>query len=523
MKRISLNLIVYLVMFSIGGLAAGSGAAYGFGYQAVLNQARKLSLKPYKPMAKLPARLRPPKLGYSTYKSVRFRPNRRLWIHSGRNFNVMFMPEGLYYDRPIKIYLVDQGHVRALRFHRNWFTYPSARFAAHLPHNYSYAGIELTYPLNRRDPYNIFLVFAGASYLRGVGRGQHFGLSARGIAINTGLPGIEPFPRFSTFWLVRPPKGAHTMVLYALLNGRRVTGAYRFRVQPGDDLRVDVRATLFFRERPRRIGFAPLTSMFFYGRNTARPARDWRPAVHDSAGLAIHNGDGEWLWRPLINPKSVTTSSFSVQDLKGFGLVQRPRDFSAYEDLQTRYDLRPNAWVSPVGTWPRGRVVLVELPESSETEDNIGAFYQPDVDPIPGHPFVLRYRLTFGGDSVGHAPTGFASGTFIGAGLNPGQARSEGACAVRFVVNFTGHELDKLQTGVKANVTDIRSGRISDVHVRKGRPFGGWQLTFLARPRSGKPLDLRAYLTASGHALTDTWTYLLPANMIRPYRPRCKK
>lgn len=504
------------------GLAAGSGAAYGFGYRTVFKVAQKLSLQPYKPMIKLPPRLRPPNLSYSTYQDIRFRPGRRIWLHSGRNFNVMLMPEGLYYDRPIRIHLVEKGHVRDLKFHRNWFTYPSSSFEARLPHGYGYAGIELTYPLNPKDPYNIFLVFAGASYLRGVGRGQHFGLSARGIAIDTGLAGTEPFPRFSQFWLVRPAKGAHTMVLYALLNGHSVTGAYRFRVRPGKNLQLEVKATLFFRSRPRRLGLAPLTSMFFYGRNTARPAAAWRPAVHDSAGLAIHNGDGEWLWRPLINPKTVTTSSFEVQRLKGFGLIQRPRVFSTYEDLQARYDLRPNAWVTPMGKWPKGRVVLVELPESSETEDNVAAFYQPSSEPVPGRPVALRYKLTFGGDSVGHPPAGLASATFVGAGLNPGQEGRKGACAVRFVVNFTGRELANKRSGVKADVSDIRPGRISDVHLRRGQPFGGWQLSFLARPRSGEPLDLRAYLTAGGDTLTDTWTYLLPANMIAPYRPRCR-
>ena len=47
----------------------------------------------------------------------------------------------------------------------------------------------------------------GASYFRVVGKGQVYGLSARGPAIDTALPSGEEFPRFREFWVERPKQG----------------------------------------------------------------------------------------------------------------------------------------------------------------------------------------------------------------------------------------------------------------------------------------------------------------------------
>ena len=63
----------------------------------------------------------------------------------------------------------------------------------------------------------------------------------------------------------------------------------------------------------KTLGIAPLTSMFFFGENQPRP-QDFRPEVHDSDGLMMATGDGEWLWRPLQNPGAPLTTSFSMKN-----------------------------------------------------------------------------------------------------------------------------------------------------------------------------------------------------------------
>lgn len=502
-----------------GAAVAAPGAGHAFGFDDVVAEARALLAEPYQPVRGIPAWLRYPALNYERYEQIRFRSAMRLWRGRSR-FGVMLLPAGLYYTRPVRIHVVAGGRVRRLAFDKSFFTFPDAAFARRVPADLGYAGFELTYPLEPGAPYNIFLAFAGASYFRAVGRNEGFGLSARGIAIDTGLASSEPFPAFRSFWLVRPESGAKSMELYALLDGRHVTGAYRFEVTPGDDTVLDVTAVLYFRNRPKRVGLAPLSSMFFYGANTIRPAGQWRPAVHDSSGLAIANGDGEWLWRPLMNPSTVTTTSFAVENLRGFGLLQRPREFADYEDLGARYERRPNAWILPQGDWGKGEVMLVELPENEETEDNIVAFYRPEKLPPPGVPVELHYQLRFGGPPLGMPPAGYASRSFVGAGTNPGATGP--SCAVRFLVNFRGGELGELDGGVRAQVTDTAGGSVTDVDVERARPFGGWRLSFLATPAPGKPLDLRAYLVRGHDTLTETWTYELPADMLAPYRLDCE-
>lgn len=518
--RAAFPIVILTLFVLLATTACATAQAQAFNFQDVVAKAEALAAAPYRPATQIPEWLRYPALTYDQYQQIRFRPEDRLW-RSQNGFGVMLLPAGLYYTRPVSIHVVDGDTVRRLAFDKSDFTFPNPSFARRVPANLGYAGFALTYPLEAGAPYNIFLTFAGASYFRAVGRDQGFGLSARGIAIDTGLPGPEPFPDFRGFWLVKPVAGARAMDVYALLDGKDLTGAYRFHVQPGDATALDVTAVLFFRDRPERVGIAPLSSMFFYGANTPRPPGEWRPAVHDSSGLGMENGDGEWLWRPLLNPGAVTTTSFAVDDPRGFGLLQRQRRFADYQDLEARYERRPNAWITPRGDWGKGQVMLVELPESEETEDNIVAFFVPDKLPSPGEPLNLSYRLSFGGAGVGMPPAGYAAHTFVGAGANPGTTVN--ACALRFIVDFRGGELASLGSGVHAEVTDIAGGKISDIDALPAPPFGGWRLSFLAVPAAGQPLDLRAALIHGNDTLTETWTYLLPAGMLDSYRPDCQR
>ena len=217
-----------------------------------------------------------------------------------------------------------------------------------------FAGFRVHFPVNTQAYKDEVLVFLGASYFRALGQGQQFGLSARGLAIDTAESSGEEFPRFVEFWIERPQPGAKELTIYALLDSPRATGAYRFVLKPGVTTVLDTDARLFLRKNVAKLGLAPLTSMFYFGGNQRPSREDYRPAVHDSDGLSIREATNNWIWRPLVNPKRLLVTSFALSDPAGFGLMQRARSFEQYQDLEARYDLRPSAWIEPKGGWGTG-------------------------------------------------------------------------------------------------------------------------------------------------------------------------
>jgi glucans biosynthesis protein len=349
------------------------------------------------------------------------------------------------------------------------------------------------------------IVFLGASYFRAVGRDLVYGLSARGVAVDTATPSGEEVPHFREFWVERPAAGAKSAVVYALLDSRRLTGAFRFVLTPGVETTVGIESRLFFREPVGKLGVAPLTSMFFHGENTMLPVNDFRPEVHDSDGLLLESSTGEWLWRPLDNRQRLQVSSFDLPDPKGFGLIQRDRDFDHYQDLEARPDLRPSAWVQPAGPWGRGRVELVEIPTDEDINDNIVAYWVPEQPMGPGAPATYAYTLTFYSDDPGRPPGGRVLATRVD--------RSDDT--YRCVVDFVGKELEALppETVLQGVVTigagTGQEGELVEQRVEKNPVTGGFRLVFRVRPSRRDPLPLRAFLQQGPGALTETWSYLL--------------
>ncbi|APZ44535.1 glucan biosynthesis protein G [Acidihalobacter ferrooxydans] len=493
----------------LGAASPALAVAAGFGFDQVVAKAKALAKQPYQAPHAVPKFLR--ELNYSTYQQIRFKPKRALWRPSGSDFQVMLVPPGLFYKHAVKINVVDAQGVHALAFDKSDFDYPSKALAKKIPANLGYAGFKLTYPLDGTGIANQFLVFAGASYFRGVGKGNTFGLSERGIAVDTGLPIGEQFPNFTEYWLVRPRPDAKAMTLYALLDGKSVTGAYRFIIRPGAPTRIQVKVELFTRHSIAQLGIAPLTSMFFYGANTPRPAGEWRPQVHDSDGLLIHNGTGEWLWRPLINPRALKLDYFDTNNVRGFGLLQRVTAFGQYEDAYALYQSRPSAWVTPDGNWGKGHVVLVEIPTPNETNDNIVAFWMPGHAVKGGEHLKFAYGIAIGGPRVPHEPMAHTVQTFVGNGDIIGGGDVKGA--YRFVVDFSGGSLGKLPVDakVKGIVTGLDGTDVLEHTVQYLPQTKQWRLSILARPASGKPTALRAFLHQGKNTLSETWTYSLPS------------
>ena len=272
-----------------------------------------------------------------------------------------------------------------------------------MPNDLGFAGLRVHAAINQPGQLDEFCVFLGASYFRAVGRGQEYGLSALGLAIGTGAAEPEEFPRFRTFWPERPQRRSSSLVIHALLDSRSTAGAFRFSVRPGETTVMDVESTLFPRTTMAQAGVAPLTRMYYFGaRDHASSGRarpdDWRTAVHDSAGLAGLTGRGQRVWRPLINPPAVQVSEFPDAAPRGFGLMQRQRAFGDFGDLQVLYGRRPDLWIEPIGDWGAGAVDLVEIPTSSEYNDNIVAFWRGREPLRAGAEYSFTYRMHWGID-----------------------------------------------------------------------------------------------------------------------------
>lgn len=495
------------------GLLAGLGAAVfaqsgseaaAFGLDDVAKRAEAQARVPFRPPAgEVPDWLT--KISYDQWRDIRFRPDRSLWRDLKLPFQVQFFHPGLFYDRTVAVHVVDGKKAEPVPFNPSDFDYGANEFGSRVPQDMGYSGLRLHYPIKRRDYLDEVIVFLGASYFRAVGRDLVYGLSARGLAVDTASPTGEEFPYFREFWLERPAAGAKSFVLYALLDSRRLTGAYRFEVHPGVATKLGVEARLFFREPIEKVGVGPLTSMFFHGENTTTPFLDFRPEVHDSDGLLLHSSTGEWLWRPLDNRRRLELSSFDLPDPKGFGLVQRDRDFDHYQDLEARYDLRPSAWVEPKGAWGRGRVELVEIPTDDEVNDNIAAYWVPAAPSAPGTPASYAYDLHWYGEEPLRPPGGRVAATRL----------DRKGDVWRFVIDFTGEDLAELPPEtVLQGVVTIGSGSPDDGElvgqfVEKNPLTGGFRLVFRVRPGRGGPLPLRAFLQHGAGALTETWSYLL--------------
>src|SRR5690554_7666506 len=502
------RLIVFLSSCAI--LAAFAGQAQAFEFKDVVDKAKALAGEGYEPPTKAPDFLI--NLGYSDYQSIRFKPEQSLWRSGKSRFQVMMIPQGSFYSHAVKLNVIDSEGVHAISFDKAQFDYPNPEMAKRIPADLGYAGFKLTYPLSDKGTQNQFLVFGGASYFRGVGAGQNFGLSGRGVAVDTGLPSGEEFPAFTEFWMERPKADSDVMVVYGLLDGPSLTGAYRFEIQPGKSTKMDVTAKLFFRDDIEQLGQAPLTSMFFYGDNTLRPRGEWRPQVHDSDGLLINDGKtGEWLWRPLVNPADLQLSYHHVEDVKGFGLIQRDRQFEDFQDNEARYDRRPSMWVEPGGKnregWGKGEIVLVEIPSGAESNDNIVAFFKPAEKVMGNQSRRLQYSVRFGEPGITEQPNARALRTFVGtdnAGGNSGEA-------LRLIVDFEGGELSELppDAAVVSHVTGGEGVEVMEHFVEYIEATDVWRLSILAKPPTEKPLTLRGTLNKDGKAITETWTYLL--------------
>jgi len=484
-------------------VGAQAEAAPPFGHETVVAMARDLASKSHVPPEQsLPASLAG--LSYDDYRRINFRRDQTLLRTAGSNFGLQLFHRGGIFHKRVKVNLVTDGVAAPLSYSPDMFDFGGVGPLAGLPGTLGFAGLRLLYPLNNSSNLDELAAFLGSSYFRFLGKGQRYGLSARGISIGSGAP-HEEFPDFVEFWVVPPASGSGGIAVHALLDGPSITGAYRFVFAPGKADEVEVQATLFARKDLAGLGIAPLTSMFLYGETTLAKPRDFRPEVHDSDGLAMRSVGGEWIWRPLRNPVRTFVSELQDTDTSGFGLLQRDRDFSHYQDLEARYDLRPGYWVEMKTRLGKGRVALAEIHSGAETDDNIVASWVPDEQPRAGSDITVAYVIRAVGGPLHDG--GFVVNSFETHAGSAGAGEKAGM--TRFLIDFAGGALGSVAlTAEKVELVATASkGEISDMSVVHNPAISGFRASFdVVLPR-GEDIDLRAFLKVGEHAATETWSY----------------
>jgi glucans biosynthesis protein len=499
------------------GAAAAEGAAppaHGpdegpptpFDYARLKGLARTRAAQPYVTTAhKIPPAIAA--LDWDHWQAIRFRDERSLWAADGLRFQVRFAHLGYTLERPVRMYEVLNGAAREITFEPALFDYSRAGVRpASVPVNVGFGGFRI---LHHTDWVRDVAAFQGASYFRAVTGDMQFGMSQRGLAINTGMPQPEEFPDFVAYYLERPAKDSSRLTVYGLLDSPSATGAYRFIIDVADTQVMDIDAALYPRRVIERIGIAPGTSMFMVGKNDKRIVDDWRPEIHDSDGLQIWNGAGEWIWRPLVNPGGVRVNTFMDEAPRGFGLMQRERQFSQYQDDGVFYEKRPSVWVEPKAGWRKGAVVLVEIPTPDETNDNIVAFWTPEDKPQPGQEYLYGYRLYWCRDNPHGPKLAVTRATRTGIGGVIGAKRTH--FSWRFVVDFTGGDLVGLGEHARvAPIINASRGKIELASARRIVPHPTeWRVIFdlALADDSTEPVNLRLFLSLDGQALSETWLY----------------
>ena len=475
-----------------------------FTFAKVQELARQRAAREFRPPpTNLPAALA--NLTYDQYRDIRFRPTSALWRDKSL-FEVQFFHRGYRVRQRVNIYEVTSAGAGLVEYSPRLFTFGRLK-TPKASTEVGFAGFRVHFPLQTPNYKDELLVFLGASYFRVLGRNQHYGISARGLAIDTGSQSGEEFPTFTDFWLVRPQPTDRSLTVYALLDSKSVAGAYQFEIRPGEITQVEVHCDLFPRRAIAKLGVAALTSMFLFGEDgTGRRFDDFRPQVHDSDGFMAETGHGQWLWRPLANPRELRVNRFMDENPHAFGLIQRDRNFAHYQDVESQYQARPSYWVQPLGNWGKGGVELVEIPSDEEIHDNMVAYWVPEQPVNGGKPLSFAYLLSAFAENPSCPPGGRVVAIRSG---NPAVGDNKGRFgpgARRMLIEYAGGELDGLDASqpVKAELS-AENGQIDALTVQRVPQSHVWRVAFVITPRQKKPVvDLRGYLTLYGEVLTET-------------------
>lgn len=502
-------------IFCICAVSLISFSSWAFSYEDVINKAKDLSKKTYQqPSKNIPSELA--SLQFADYQKIQFNHQKAYWNDEDTRFKLEFYHEGMYFDTPVKINEIVNNHAQEIKYDPSYFDLSQIHLDKLDTKNLGFAGFKVHYPINSptKTDDEVFTALGG-SYFRAIGKNQIYGLSARGLAIDTGEISGEEFPRFKEFWIERPEPNQKHLVIYALLDSPSVTGAYKITLIPSVDTTVTVEAKVFFRTSVKKLGVAPLTSMFLYGPNQPSPILNYRPAMHDSNGLSILTNNNEWIWRPLNNPKRLSFSSYSLENPKQFGLIQRDNGFQDYQDLDDHYEQRPSVWTEILGDWQKGRVELVEIPTADETNDNIVTFWVPKKQYNAGDVLDISYRLHYTLNDQQRYPSNVARA--VSTRLSLGDIKQanlirklDGSNA--YVIDFAGPQLSN-KIPVKV-ISSITNGSIVSTDSQYNSVIKGWRVIVRFNVEDNKKAtDIRIQLASekTNEILSETWSGQYPA------------
>ncbi|SEN51485.1 glucans biosynthesis protein [Roseovarius tolerans] len=488
-----------LSAFALLPRLASAQAAQPFSEAMLLDLAREVAAKPYAKRPTVPQAWQD--MSYDEYRSIWFRSKDAIWSEADSTLELdLFLP-GLYFPHTVEVNLVEDGMTRTLPFDFSLFDKTDKAPDLPLDGHLGYSGLRLRAELEKPGIFQEYAVFQGASYFRVIARDLVYGLSARGLAVDTGGPEGEEFPDFTRFWIEKPAPGVSTHTVHALMESPSVTGIYHFTMRPeGAETEVEVRCTLLPRVALENVGIAPLTSMFYFDATNRHRFDDFRAAVHDSDGLSILNGNGEMLWRPLGNPRDLQISSFVDSNPQGFGLSQRSRAYSDFHDLEAHYHERPSLWITPGEGWGRGAVTLVEIPTDKEIYDNIVAYWRPREPLAEGAEHSFSYGMTWTGGIEEKKPVARVIETRVGRGF-PNDMRQV------VTVDFAPH--DALPEAYDDLVLYVYSNRLetSEGQVQRNPETGGPRLAFSFDPGEVTAAEIRAQLFHEGRGVSEVWLY----------------
>jgi glucans biosynthesis protein len=531
--HLTLALITALLLY----FTLRTNAKHRFTFAQAQKIAQDRALQPYQPLPNaLPPQLK--NLKPAQEAEINWKDSYRLWRKKGLPFQIDFYHISNTFPNGPRINTVDRKGPHPLAYSPSFFTFGDLVFNPPLPTTLPYAGFYLRYPLptaleQKPNMLNGFFSVLGGNYFRVLAQDQVYGLSARGVALDTGVAGKpEEFPQFTDWWLQEPAANADQLVLDAVLDSPSLAGAYEFRIRPGSVTSVDVHATLFFRQPVERLGIAPFSSMYLYGENAKNHFGDSvHPEIHDSDGLIVHNSRGEWLWRPLQQAAQLQLYNFADENPQGFALVQRDRDFQHYQDLDAKYNVRPSAWVTPHGNWGKGVIQLTQLPTNNTNTDNVVVFWRPD-DPVKaGERLDFDYTIDFYMNDAQRPPLAYCVSTFVNdpappptsepsispgspPSLVPGSAAqppkspakktppADATTPVQFLVDFKG---DGIETVPANSPPDLEldaqpdGSVLRDSKVEKNSYDNSWRATFTLVPfKHHIPTELKCRLLPHG-------------------------
>ncbi len=482
---------------------SGADAVEPFDFDALVQRASRLAASEYVP-GELRFEGEFAKLTYDQYRDLRFERDADPLAGSGAPFGMDLLPPGFLFGKPVNVSVVDAGKVSDVPFTLDALDIGPLAPAPTNPEELAWSGFRIRYPVNDPDVFDEVAVFQGASYFRAVAKGQRYGLSARGLAIDTVADTPEEFPDFTHFWVEMPDADATSIAILALLDSRSVTGAYRYEIEPGVETVMRIRSALFPRRDLDNVGVAPLTSMFLFDASNRDRFDDYRPGVHDSDGLQMITGTGERIYRSLANPSATQVSTFLDEDPTAFGLVQRHREFTDFEDSEVRYELRPGVWVQPSGDWGKGQVQLLEIPTRIEIHDNIAAWWRPAATLSANERHDFDYTLSWTGVPADDATLMRVRDVRIGQRLDFEDGPSDGLGVRQVVIDFEVPDdvPDEPDIDVSA-----QSGEVANVTGHRMEANGDYRVSFEYDPGEAVTSDIRVQLKGGDEAVSETWMY----------------